>query len=120
MAALSASLPRRAWPIYLRHSQSVTARQGERSVHCRCEAVRKSKKRRVLVFATGEKAREATQAGADFVGAEDMVKKIQEGWLDFDVTLATPDMMGQVGRLGKILGPRGLMPNPRAGTVTSM
>jgi large subunit ribosomal protein L1 len=76
------------------------------------------KKRRVLVFATGEKAREATQAGADFVGADDMVKKIQEGWLDFDVTLATPDMMGQVGRLGKILGPRGLMPNPRAGTVT--
>jgi len=76
------------------------------------------KKRRVLVFATGEKAREATQAGADYVGADDMVKKIQEGWLDFDVTLATPDMMGQVGRLGKILGPRGLMPNPRAGTVT--
>jgi large subunit ribosomal protein L1 len=76
------------------------------------------KKRRVLVFATGEKAREATEAGADFVGADDMVKKIQDGWLDFDVALATPDMMGQVGRLGKILGPRGLMPNPRAGTVT--
>ena len=76
------------------------------------------KKRRVLVFATGEKAREATEAGADFVGADDMVKKVQEGWLDFDVALATPDMMGQVGRLGKILGPRGLMPNPRAGTVT--
>jgi large subunit ribosomal protein L1 len=76
------------------------------------------KKRRVLVFATGEKAREATEAGADFVGADDMVKKIQEGWLDFDVALATPDLMGQVGRLGKILGPRGLMPNPRAGTVT--
>ncbi|HEX9097622.1 MAG TPA: 50S ribosomal protein L1 [Candidatus Dormibacteraeota bacterium] len=76
------------------------------------------KKRRVLVFATGEKAREATEAGADYVGADDLVKRIQEGWLDFDVALATPDLMGQVGRLGKILGPRGLMPNPRAGTVT--
>jgi len=76
------------------------------------------KKRRVLVFATGEKAREATEAGADYVGADDLVKRIQEGWLDFDVALATPDMMGQVGRLGKILGPRGLMPNPRAGSVT--
>ncbi|TMC62069.1 MAG: 50S ribosomal protein L1, partial [Chloroflexota bacterium] len=66
------------------------------------------KKRRVLVFATGEKAREASEAGADYVGADDLVKRIQEGWLDFDVALATPDLMGQVGRLGKILGPRGL------------
>ncbi len=76
------------------------------------------KRRRVLVFAQGEKAREALEAGADHVGGEDLAKKIQEGWLEFDITLATPDMMGMVGRLGKILGPRGLMPNPRAGTVT--
>ena len=73
---------------------------------------------RVAVFAQGEKAQEALRAGADEVGAEDLVKKIEAGWLDFDVALAAPDVMGQVGRLGKILGRRGLMPNPKAGTIT--
>ena len=74
---------------------------------------------RVLVFAKGDKAKEAEQAGADYVGAEDMVTKIQsENWFEFDVVVATPDMMGVVGRLGKVLGPKGLMPNPKSGTVT--
>ncbi len=77
------------------------------------------KSQRVLVFAKGEKAKEAEAAGADFIGAEDVVKRIQEeNWLDFDKVVATPDMMAQVGRIGKILGPRGLMPNPKVGTVT--
>lgn len=77
------------------------------------------KKVRVLVFAKGPKADEAVAAGAEFVGAEELVPKIQnEGWLDFDVVVATPDMMGVVGRLGRVLGPKGLMPNPKAGTVT--
>ncbi len=73
---------------------------------------------RVVAFAQGDKAREAEAAGADVVGADELVQRIQAGWTDFDVAVATPDMMGAVGRLGKVLGPRGLMPNPRSGTVT--
>jgi large subunit ribosomal protein L1 len=76
------------------------------------------KSKRVLVIATGEKVREAEEAGADFCGGEDMVQKIQEGWTDYDAVIATPDMMKSAGRLGKVLGPRGLMPNPKTGTVT--
>lgn len=76
------------------------------------------KVRKVLVFAKGEKAKEAEAAGADFVGEADMVAKIQEGWFGFDVAIATPDMMGVVGKIGRVLGPKGLMPNPKTGTVT--
>ncbi len=76
------------------------------------------KKVRILVFAKGEKEQEARQAGADFVGADDLLEKIKEGWLGFDQAVSTPDLMASVGKLGKVLGPRGLMPNPKTGTVT--
>lgn len=76
------------------------------------------KSQTVLVFAKGDKAKEAEEAGAEFVGADDLVAKIQGGWFDFDVAIATPDMMGVVGKIGRLLGPKGLMPNPKTGTVT--
>ena len=77
------------------------------------------KKIRILVFTQGEGVKAAEEAGADYVGGDDMIKKIEEGWLDFDVTIATPDMMGRIGKLGKILGRKGLMPNPKLGTVVA-
>ena len=97
----------------------VDPRKADQMVRGTCELPHGTgKKIRVLAIAKGGKATEAQEAGADLVGAEDMIAKIQEGWLEFDRVVVTPDLMGQVGKLGKILGPRGLMPNPKSGTVT--
>ncbi len=97
----------------------VDPRQADQNVRGTCQLPHGTGRTvRVLVFAKGEKAREAEEAGADVVGADDLATRISGGWTDFDKAIATPDMMGVVGRLGKILGPRGLMPNPKVGTVT--
>jgi large subunit ribosomal protein L1 len=97
----------------------VDPRKADQLVRGTCELPHGTgKKIRVLAVAKGLKASEAQQAGADYVGAEDMIAKIQEGWLEFDRVVVTPDLMGQVGKIGKILGPRGLMPSPKSGTVT--
>lgn len=97
----------------------VDTRKAEQMVRGTCSMPNGlGKEVRVLVFAKGEKAIAAQEAGADYVGGEDFAKKIQDGWLEFDRVVATPDMMAVVGRIGKILGPRGLMPNPKTGTVT--
>jgi large subunit ribosomal protein L1 len=97
----------------------VDPRKADQMIRGSCELPHGTGKSvRILVLAKGAKAKDAEQAGADYVGAEDLIEKIQGGWLEFDRVVATPDMMGQVGKIGKILGPRGLMPNPKTGTVT--
>ena len=96
----------------------VDPRHADQMVRGTVPAARHRQDRRVLVFANGDKADAAREAGADLVGGDDLIEQIKGGWLDFDAVIATPDMMGKVGRLGRVLGPRGLMPNPKTGTVT--
>lgn len=117
--ALSASYTRFDESVDIAVKLGVDTRHADQMVRGTCVLPHGTGKTvRVLAFAKGEKEKEALDAGADYAGGEDLAKKIQEGWLEFDKAVATPDMMGVVGKLGKILGPRGMMPNPKVGTVT--